>query len=257
MCSTNKKQTKQQQKKKPSFLQTHRKLSYSTSRSVESSFNAKCHMTETDRITPLSLFNSNPTFPTHRKAIRSVRHPNKIKHGAVSVLFLLTRARTQQLLGKRRRNCGGKEGSSEGEKKGRQDGREEEEKTKKESEDQKETWRTEKPEMWYFLEWQGKGEWWGGGHSVAGVSYHPHWADFFRQSILWPLLVLTVTWLAHQESPWLPWLLGSCPSLVAEKMHILTPAQGERWRVSLGQYGLGTMGDQKEQMASGWDRERR
>lgn len=124
------------------------------------------------------------------------------------------------------------------------------------SEDQKETWRTEKPEMWYFLEWQGKGEWWGGGHSVARVSYHPHWADFFRQSILWPLLVLTVTWLTHQESPWLPWLLGSCPSLVAEKTHILTPAQGERWRVSLGKYGLGTMGNQKEQMASGWDREK-
>lgn len=74
--------------------------------------------------------------------------------------------------------------------------------------------------MWCFLEWQGKGEWWGGGHSVARVSHHPHPADFFRQSILWLLLVLTVTWLAHQESPGLPWLLGSCPSLVAEMTHI-------------------------------------
>lgn len=36
-----------------------------------------------------------------------------------------------------------------------------------------------------------------------------------------------------------------------------TPVQGERWLVSLGQYGLGTMGNQKEQMASGWDRDRR
>lgn len=74
--------------------------------------------------------------------------------------------------------------------------------------------------MWCFLEWQGKGEWCGRGHSVARVSHHPHWADFFRQSILWPLLVLTVTRLAHQESPGLPWLLGSCPSLVAEMTHI-------------------------------------
>lgn len=73
--------------------------------------------------------------------------------------------------------------------------------------------------MWYFLEWQGKGKWWGEFHSVARVSPHPHRADFFTQSILWPLPVMTVTWLAHQESPWLPWLLGSCPSLGPEKTH--------------------------------------
>lgn len=35
-----------------------------------------------------------------------------------------------------------------------------------------------------------------------------------------------------------------------------TPAQGDRWSVSLGQHELGTMGNQKEQMASGWDRDR-
>lgn len=201
-----------------------------------------------------SILTQHP-HPPKGYPLRSASKQNK---AWCCVSFLLTRARTQQLLGKRRRNCGGKEGSSEGEKKGRQDGREEEEKTKKErvrTRKRHEEQRSQKCDI--FLEWQGKGEWWGGGHSVAGVSYHPHWADFYRQSILWPLLVLTVTWLAHQESPWLPWLLGSCPSLVAEKMHILTPAQGERWRVSLGQYGLGTMEDQKEQMASGWDRERR
>lgn len=32
-----------------------------------------------------------------------------------------------------------------------------------------------------------------------------------------------------------------------------TPAQGERWSVSLGQHELGTMRNQKEQTASAWE----